>query len=92
MCVDDAAGNAPGCYCSPRPRMSSNSRKGGSKCVSMTRRAMRLVDIARHVIGCHLTQEIRVHSSCVDVASNIHPSLAAGRWTTNWWGCCNPMR
>ena len=30
------------------------------------------MDSARHVIGCHLTQETRVHKALDDVASTIH--------------------
>ena len=36
------------------------------------------MDCARHVIGCHLTQETRVHKSFDDVASTIHQSLGLG--------------
>jgi len=32
--------------------------------VSMTWRAKGLADTARHVIGCHLTQETRVQNAC----------------------------
>jgi hypothetical protein len=37
-----------------------------------------LMDSARHVIGCHSTQETRVQNACDDVASTIHQSLAGG--------------
>ena len=33
---------------------------------------------ARHVIGCHLTQEMRAQNAFDDVASIIHESLANG--------------
>jgi hypothetical protein len=36
-----------------------NSRNEGSKCVSMTWRAMGLAHTANHVIGCRLTQETK---------------------------------
>jgi len=42
----------------------------------MTWRAMDLVDIARHVIGCLLIQETRVQCALDDVASNICQALA----------------
>jgi len=38
-------------YCLPRHRMPVNSRNEGSKCVSITWRAMGRADIARHAIG-----------------------------------------
>ena len=46
--ADDEIG--PGRYCSPRHRMRCKSRKDGATCLSMTRRAMGLVDITRHVM------------------------------------------
>ena len=46
-------------------------------------RAMRLglMDGARHVIGCRLTQEPRVQNACDDVVSIIHESLSCGTTT-----------
>jgi NAD(P)-dependent dehydrogenase (short-subunit alcohol dehydrogenase family) len=41
----------PGGYCSPRHRGPFNSRNKGADCVSMTRRAPGLADVARHIIG-----------------------------------------
>jgi len=41
----------------------------------MTRRALPIsAHTARHVIGCHLTQETRVHRALDDVAITIHQS------------------
>jgi len=45
----------PARCCSPRHKMLFYSRNEGSQCVSMTRRAMGLADVARDVIACHLT-------------------------------------
>jgi hypothetical protein len=45
-----------------------------------------LMDSARHVIGCHLTQETRVQNEFDDLASTIHqplPMCAAQEVT--WW-------
>jgi len=42
----------------------STQQNDGSKCVSMTWRAMGRADIDRHVIGCHSTQEARVENAC----------------------------
>ena len=36
------------------------------------------MDSARHVIGCHLTQESRVQNAFYDAASTIHQSLPRG--------------
>ena len=41
-------------------------------------RVLRLMDSARHVVGCHLTQQTRVQNGFDDVASTIHQSLGAG--------------
>jgi len=49
----------------------------GFKMGWMTGRAMSLVDIARHVIGCHSTQETRVHSALNDVAGKLWQALIA---------------
>ena len=41
--------------------------------------ASNMVDIARHVMGCHLTQATRVQRSALgDVTSNIRQALEAG--------------
>jgi hypothetical protein len=57
--LDDLAGPGPGRYCLPRHRTPCYSRNR-KICVSMTWRAMCLAVAARHVIGCHLTQETGV--------------------------------
>ena len=41
-----------------------NSRNEGSTCVSMTWRETCRGDIARHVIGCYLSQDTRVQNAC----------------------------
>ena len=71
MRVDEVAGNGPDRYSSPRDRVPFNSRNEGAMCVSMTRRAMGLADIARHVIWCRLTPETRALRAFDDVASSM---------------------
>ena len=44
----------------------------------MTRRAIGLVDIARHITGCRLIPETRVQCAFDDVASTIHQALKEG--------------
>jgi hypothetical protein len=73
--LDQASVNAmatkagPDRYCLPRHRMLSYSRNEDPS-VSMTWRAMGLADIARHVIGCHFTQEMRIQMRVNDVAGD----------------------
>ena len=38
-----------------------------------------LMDSARHVIGCHSTQKVRVQDACDDVVSTFHESLPRGQ-------------
>ena len=38
------------------------------------------MDSARHVMGCHLTQSMRVQNAFDDVASTIHQSLRSGNF------------
>ena len=45
---------------------SQNANSLGSTCVSMTRQAMVLADIAQHGIGCHFPQETRVQHARLD--------------------------
>ena len=54
----------PGRYHSPRHRMPYNSTSEGSNCGLMTWRAMGLADTFRHVIGCHITQQLRLQNAC----------------------------
>jgi hypothetical protein len=68
----------PGRYCSAHHRMSFNSRHEGPECMSVTRRALGLADIARHVIGCHVTRETRVQGALDDMASNLCQALIPG--------------
>jgi len=51
----------PGRHCSPRHRMPLNPPDEGSTCVSTTWQAtaMGLVDIDHHVLGCHVSQELK---------------------------------
>ena len=46
--------------------------------MSMKWRAMGLADTARHVIGCHLTQETRFEMCVDDVADNTCQALLHG--------------
>ena len=47
-----------------------------------------LTYMARHVIGCHLTQATKVQNALDDVASDICQALAAGTFTP----CPRPAR
>ena len=55
----------------------------------MTWRTMGVVNIARHVIGCHLTQETWIKSALDDVAGNIRQArpydchVLPSSWDTN---------
>jgi hypothetical protein len=50
-----------------------------------------LMDSARHVIGCHLTQETGVQNAFDDVASTIHQSLEAGVDCGGSCALCKPL-
>jgi hypothetical protein len=65
-----AAAVGPAGYCPPRPEGPIALKRGGIKVRCMTWRAIGLAHIARHVIGCRLTQETRAQRALDDVASN----------------------
>jgi hypothetical protein len=68
----------PDRYCSPRHRMSFDINSEGSTCVSITQRTIGRAYIARHVMGCHGTQESRVQIACkVVLAGNINQAIPA---------------
>jgi len=58
MRVDNVAGNGPLRYCSPCHRLPVNSSSQGTKRVTLNWRETGLADIARHVAGCRVTQDM----------------------------------
>ena len=67
MSVDDVAGNGYGRYRLPGQRTPCDSRNEGFRCVSMTWRATRQAESARHVRGCHVCNTRNEGLKCVSM-------------------------
>ena len=81
---DDWLGVGRGRYPLPRHSMPSHSRREGSQCVELLFFCIYiipvpgLIDSARHVISCNLTQDTRVPNALEDVASGSPQTLIRG--------------
>jgi len=67
----------PGRYSSPRHRVPCNSRNEGSNALDDVANNI-LPDVARYVVGCHLTHGTRVQSALDDVASSVCQAILPG--------------